>query len=80
MQLFTEHPKSVGETYFQHMAAAATFGVRMFTGALCCLLHAIFPFLFERTASQIIVELHDRMVANRTRQHPGPMNMSVSQD
>ncbi len=80
MQLFTQHPSSVGETYFQHMAVAASFGVRMFAGALCCLLHAVFPFLFERTASAIISELHDCMVTNRVRRHPATANVSVSQD
>ena len=79
MQLFTQHPNSAGETYFQHMTVAASFGVRMFAGALCCLLHAVFPFLFERTASAIIAELHDCMVANRVRRHPAPVTMSVSQ-
>jgi len=77
MQQFTEHPRSVGETYFQHMTSAATFSGRMFTGALCCLLHAIFPFLFERTASGIIAELYDRMVANRVRGCTSPNNISV---
>lgn len=72
MRLFTEHPRSVGETYFQHMASAAAFSGRMFAGALCCLLHAVFPFLFERTASGIIAGLYDHMVANRTRgRNPG---------
>ena len=68
MKLFTEHPESVGESYFQHMASAASFSVRLFTGAICCLVHAIFPFMCERTASSIIAELHDRMIANRVRQ------------
>ncbi len=77
MQLFTQHPRSVGETYFQHMAAASGFGARMFIGALCCLLHAAFPFLFERTASAIIAQLHETMVANRIRKNPGPMTMNV---
>ena len=77
MKLFTEHPKSVGENYFQHMASAAAFSGQMFTGALCCLLHALFPFLFERKASGIIVELNDRMVANRTGGRRSPDNISV---
>jgi len=80
MQLFTQHPGSVGETYFQHMAVAASFGMRMFAGAACCLVHAIFPFLFERTASAIISELHGCMVANRVRLHPAPANEAMSQD
>ncbi len=77
MQQFTEHPRSVGETYLQHMASAAAFSGRMFTGALCCLLHAIFPFLFERTASGIIAELYDRMITNRARGCASPNNISV---
>ncbi len=77
MKLFTEHPRSVGENYFQHMISAATFSVRMFAGATCCLLHAIFPFLFERTASVIIAELYDRMVANRVRGPRGPDHKSA---
>ncbi len=77
MKLFTEHPRSVGENYFQHMASAATFSVRMFAGAICCLLHALFPFLFERTASGIIAELYDRMVANRARGSQSPDNRAV---
>ena len=80
MKIFTEHPNSVHETYFQHMAVAASFGVRMFIGALCCLVHAILPFLFERTASAIIRELYDCMVANRVRRHTDPVAMPVSQD
>jgi len=77
MKLFTEHPRSVGESYFQHMAAAAAFAGRMLTGALCCLLHALLPFLFERKASGIIAELYDHMVANRAGGPRSPNNISV---
>ncbi len=59
------------------MASAADFSGRMFTGALCCLMHAIFPFLFEGTASGIIAELYDRMITNRARGRAGPNNISV---
>ena len=38
------------------------------TGGIACLLHALLPFLFVKTGSRIITELHDRMVANRARQ------------
>jgi hypothetical protein len=62
---FTKHPASVGETYFQHMRMAGSFGTRMLGGALACYVHAIFPFLFERTGSMAIAELHDRMLTSR---------------
>jgi hypothetical protein len=64
---FTKHPASVGETYFQHMRMAGSFGTRMLGGALACYVHAIFPFLFEKTGSAAIAELHDRMLASRRR-------------
>jgi len=67
MGLFTDHPNSVGETYIQHLAMAASFALRLFTGSICCLSHALFPFLFVGTASRIIIELNDRMVMNRAR-------------
>lgn len=66
--LFTEHPASVGETYWQHLASAWGFSWRMMLASLACLLHALLPFLFEKTGSRAISGLHDRMVVNRHRQ------------
>ena len=65
--LFTDHPASVGETYTEHMAMASSFGIRMLLGGLACLIHGIFPFLFVKTGSRFIANLHDRMVTNRDR-------------
>ena len=67
--LFTAHPASVGETYFQHMQSAAGFGATMLRAASMCLVHALLPFVFKTSASQAITELHDRMVKNRARQN-----------
>ena len=64
-QLFTRHPASVGETYLQHLRAAATFGLRMLVGGLACVVHALLPFLFERTASRCVELLHQQMVLSR---------------
>ena len=66
-KLFTEHPASVGETYFQHLGAATSFSLHLFGAAFCCAIHAIFPFLFEKTGSSMIERLHDRMCVNRSR-------------
>lgn len=66
-RLFTQHPASVNETYLEHVGVALDFGFKMFVGALVCLVHAFLPFLFEKTGSRVITELHDRMVANRNR-------------
>jgi len=67
LQLFKTHPESVGETYFQHMAASFSFGVPLFAAAFAAFIHGVFPFLFVRTGSGIITRLYDRMVANRSR-------------
>lgn len=64
---FTEHPASVGETYFQHMGMAFGFGGRMVVAGMACLLHGLFPFLFKCTGRACIEKLHDRMVVHRDR-------------
>ncbi len=69
--LMTDHPSSVNETYWEHMGVAFTFGGRMLLGGLACVMHGIFPFLFTKTGSQTITELHGRMVQNRLRQPHG---------
>jgi len=63
--LFTNHPASVEETYFEHTGVALSFFVKMFLGSLACLVHAFFPFLFIKTGSKAISQLHERMVVNR---------------
>jgi hypothetical protein len=65
MKYSSKHLESVGESYIQHGRHAAGFAALMFVGSLACLGHALFPFLFERTGSDIIRRLHERMVVNR---------------
>jgi len=67
LRLFTAHPRSVGETYGEHMGVACGFSLRLLAGAIACVVHAFLPFLFARTASGIISELHQRMVVSRDR-------------
>lgn len=67
MKIFTEHPRSVGETYAEHMRVAWSFGVPMLGGGLACIVHGIFPFLCKNTGSTMVRTLHSRMVANRVR-------------
>jgi hypothetical protein len=60
---FTRHPKSVGESYGEHMAAAASYAFPLLGAGLACMIHAIFPFAFERTASDCVHRVHQRMAA-----------------
>ncbi len=63
--LFCDHPASVDETYTEHMAAAGGFALRLFVASIVCTVHAILPFLVEKTGSAMVEGLHDRMVTNR---------------
>lgn len=71
MKLFTNHPETVGETYVEHLRMASSFGVPMILAGLACLLHGIFPFLFEKTGSNLVKNLYDRMVTNRVKSKSG---------
>ncbi len=64
-RLFTEHPASVGETYWGHLARASWFSGKMVLAAAACFVHAIFPFLFVKTGSQTISLLYTAMVTHR---------------
>jgi uncharacterized protein DUF6356 len=66
-ELFSRHPASVGETYTEHMQVAAGFGLRLFLASLACFVHALLPFLLERTGSTAIQSLHGSMVMSRLR-------------
>jgi len=58
---FHHHPASVDETYFEHMAFATGFSLRLFRAAFAALIHAAIPCLCERTASAEIKKMHARL-------------------
>ncbi|MFZ0266600.1 DUF6356 family protein [Caulobacter sp.] len=64
LDAFTRHPRSVDETYGEHMAVAWSFAFPMLLGGLACFVHGIFPFLFTTTGSRCVKLLHTR-IANR---------------
>ena len=68
--LFLEHPRSVGETYGEHMAVAGSLGLAMIAGGFACLIHAVFPCAFTSTGSGVVRRLYSRMVTNRTATGP----------
>ena len=65
--LFTEHPTTVGESYFEHLFAAAHFSASLLLAGIVCLVHALLPFLFVKTGSQLVSQLYQRMVTQRDR-------------
>ncbi|HVJ54656.1 MAG TPA: DUF6356 family protein [Aliidongia sp.] len=80
-RLFIEHPKSVGETYWQHMAFATRTGTAMMVAGAACMVHAVFPFLCTTTGSRTIRALAARLGGAQPRRavtvlHFNPMPRS----
>jgi hypothetical protein len=59
-KLFLTHPQSVDESYLEHMAFASRFSGKLFLAAGAALVHAVLPFMFEKTASGMIAEMYAR--------------------
>jgi len=73
LNLFTDHPASVGESYFEHMGVASSFSAKLLTAGLACMVHAFLPFAFVKTGSKMINGLYTDMVSHRQRK-PLPNN------
>lgn len=64
-RLFLDHPRSVNESYLEHMGMAGSFGWTLLRASGACFVHALVPAFCERTGSTLIRQLHARMVTNR---------------
>ena len=74
---FTTHPRDVGETYLEHGLFASRYGVKMTLGGVAALIHAVFPFLFEKTGSRITRELHAALERSAARAVPAAQDVEV---
>lgn len=74
-KLFRDHPKEVGETYFEHLIAAGGFGLKMIAGGVACVVHAVVPGLFITTGSGAVKKLYDQMVAKRAAKREANIEM-----
>lgn len=68
---FLDHPASVGESYSQHFRTALGFSTALLAAGAACLIHALFPALFQKTASSTITRLFLKM---SSRQHEAPLS------
>ncbi|MDA9800959.1 DUF6356 family protein [Candidatus Pseudothioglobus singularis] len=59
--IFSKHPKEVGETYLQHLIAACKYGFVLFGLFIITIIHAVIPFVFKKTVSNKIIELADQL-------------------
>jgi hypothetical protein len=69
-RLFTDHPQSVDETYGEHFLVASGFAGRLLLAAVICAVHAVLPFMFEKTGSRMIAGLYQRTGPGRVRTAP----------
>jgi hypothetical protein len=53
-RLFSDHPREVGESYFEHMAASGKFGFKLLRLSACAFTHALIPGVFKSTVSDEI--------------------------
>jgi hypothetical protein len=66
-RLFLAHPRSVDETYLEHLRMAFGFAGALFVAACACALHGLVPALCRTTGSTRVRRLYERMVAHRRK-------------
>ena len=59
--IFTKHPKEVGETYLEHMWNALRYSFTFLLLFFVALIHSILPFLFTKTAGCVVQEMAKHM-------------------
>lgn len=64
-RLFVDHPRAVGESYFEHMAAAFGVAGRLALAAAKCLVHGLVPGLCKTAGSDAILKLHGEISPRR---------------
>ena len=61
IDVFTEHPKTAGESWAQHARFALSASGLLALATLASAIHAVVPALFKTTASRTVDELHARI-------------------
>jgi len=65
IKAFTEHPKSIGENYWQHFRFAFHISLECIKISVLAFIHAIFPFLFLTTASDRLEKIWEAIQKRR---------------
>ena len=66
-RLFIDHPRTVNETYIEHLIFAGSFGVKMVWGGIGAIVHALIPGLCITAGSDMIKTLNKTIVDQRER-------------
>lgn len=60
--MFTEHPHAQRLSYCQHFVRAARAALHTGRASLSFAIHSVFPFLFQKTGSTIVHQLHQESI------------------
>ena len=63
--IFTKHPKEVGESYIQYFFKALSFSGLLFSLGFKALIHALLPFCYETAVSDRVKTLSASMQKGR---------------
>jgi len=69
LKAFKDHPKSVGQSYFQHFQFSANMSLSLLGASLTALTHAVVPPLCQTSTSQSINKLHALMQRQKNRKN-----------
>jgi hypothetical protein len=58
---FTNHPNINNMSYLQHLKRSMSLSLQMCMGFIYLFIHAIFPFIFEKSGSNMIHNLYDQV-------------------
>jgi hypothetical protein len=65
-RLFLEHPRSIGETYFEHQRCAFEIGATLIAAGFACLIHGLVPAAFRDTGSRVVSQVYQRTSARQS--------------
>lgn len=55
---FTKHPNDNNMSYFKHMFHSLHFAVMLFVASIKAVIHAIFPFFFETSTTDVVKKIN----------------------
>ena len=61
VDLFTDHPHSKGQSYFNHLLNALGYAILLAVACIFLIIHAFIPFLFKDVPSGIMADVMDRI-------------------
>jgi hypothetical protein len=72
------HWRDNGMTFLQHFGFAIDVGLRLILAGVCCIIHAVLPFMFQTTASDCVKNLAEKFSLHRGLDQARKMQFSDS--